>query len=200
MISMSLRPLAAAAAMSAALAFAQAPGAPAPNFTLTDTAGKPVQLSDYRGKYVVLEWTNPDCPFVRNHYRTGNMQALQKNWTKDGVAWLTINSTNQSHREFKTPAMMTDWIKAQGGTPQAVLIDAQSAVARQYGIKTTPEMYVINPAGAVIYAGAIDDRPSTRADDPPAAHNYVQAALTQGRAGVAVAKASAPPYGCSLKY
>jgi len=194
-----VRALSAVAAMTATLALAQVPGQAAPDFTLTDTSGKAVRLSDYRGRYVVLEWTNPDCPFVRNHYRSGSMQGQQKNWTKDGVVWLSINSTSQTHREFKTPAQMSAWVEAQHASPVAVLIDGQSAVARKYGIKTTPEMYVIDPAGKVIYAGAIDDRPTAR-EDPLSAHNYVQAALSQAKSGAAVAKASAPPYGCSLKY
>jgi AhpC/TSA family len=181
------------------LAFAQTPGQLAADFTLTDTAGKAVKLSDLRGKYVVLEWTNPDCPFVRNHYSKRSMQARQKRWNGQDVVWVTINSTNRDHSEFKTPAMMSAWMKTQDGAPSVLSVDGESAVARLYGVKTTPEMYVIDPSGKVIYAGAIDDGRSTR-HDPIAAHNYVQAALTQAKAGQAVAQASTTPYGCSLKY
>jgi len=195
-----LRGIAMVAGFCAAAAGAQTPGQAAPDFTLTDVLGKSVRLSDFKGKFVVLEWTNPDCPFVRNHYRTGNMQGLQKSARTDDVVWLTINSTKRSNGEYKTPAMMTEWIRTQNALPRSVLIDGESAVARQYAVKTTPQMVVVEPGGRVIYAGAIDDRPSTRPDDPPAAHNYVQAALKEGKSGVAVAKASTTPYGCSLKY
>ena len=196
---MNIRLLVSIAGFAATSALAQVPGKGAPDFALTDVAGKPVKLSDFRGKYVVLEWTNPDCPFVRNHYSTRGMQTLQDRWGKDGVVWVTINSTNRNHSEFKTPPTMAQWMKTQGGAPGVLAVDGESAVARTYGVKTTPEMYVIDPAGTVIYAGAIDDRPSTR-HDPFAAHNYVQAALTQAKSGQAIAKASTTPYGCSLKY
>jgi peroxiredoxin len=194
-----LRTLALAAALAAAAASAQTPGQAAADFSLTDTAGKTVKLSDLRGKYVVLEWTNPDCPFVRNQYSKQGMQAQQKRWAEQDVVWVTINSTNRDHREYKTPAFMADWMKSQGAAPAVVSVDGASAVARLYGVKTTPEMYVIDPAGKVIYAGAIDDGRSTR-HDPLAAHNYVQAALTQAKAGHPVATASTASYGCSLKY
>ena len=188
-----------AAALAAAAAHAQTPGKAAPDFAVTDIAGKPVKLSDFRGKYVVLEWTNPDCPFVRNQYTKRGMQAQQKRWTGQDVVWVTLNSTNRNHSEYKAPAVMADWMKAQGGVPAVLSVDAESAVARTYGVKTTPEMYVIDPAGNVIYAGAIDDGRSTR-HDPLAAHNFVQAALTQAKGGQAVAQATTAPYGCSLKY
>ena len=194
-----LRPFTLAAALCTATALAQTPGQAAPDFALTDTAGKAVKLSDYRGKYVVLEWTNPDCPFVRNQYNKRSMQAQQKRWTGQDVVWVTINSTNRIHPEFKTPAAMASWMKAQEGAPAVLTVDGESAVARTYGVKTTPEMYVIDPAGKVVYAGAIDDGRSAR-HDPLAAHNFVQAALTQVKAGQPVAQPSSAPYGCSLKY
>ena len=194
-----LRTLTLAAALTAATALAQSPGQTAPDFSLTDTAGKAVKLSDLRGKYVVLEWTNPDCPFVRNQYDKRGMQAQQKRWRGQDVVWMTINSTNKNHSEFKAPAVMASWMKAQGGAPAVLSVDGDSAIARTYGVKTTPEMYVIDPAGKVVYAGAIDDGRSTR-HDPLAAHNFVQAALTQVKAGQSVAQASTAPYGCSLKY
>ncbi|HET9046404.1 MAG TPA: thioredoxin family protein [Casimicrobiaceae bacterium] len=193
------RGLAFAAAFAATAALAQAPGQAAPDFTITDTAGKPVKLSDLRGKYVVLEWTNPDCPFVRNQYNKQGMQTQQKRWSGQDVVWVTINSTHRNHSEFKTPAVMSAWMKTQGGAPSVLAVDGESAVARTYGVKTTPEMYVIDPTGKVIYAGAIDDGRSPR-HDPLAANNYVQAALTQAKAGQPVAQASTASYGCSLKY
>jgi len=186
-------------AVSAATAFAQAPGKAAPDFAVTDVAGKAVKLSDDRGKYVVLEWTNPDCPFVRNQYGKRGMQAQQKRWGGEDVVWLTLNSTSRNHPEYKTPAAMADWMKAQDGAPGVLAVDGESAVARAYGVKTTPEMYVIDPAGKVIYAGAVDDGRSNR-HDPRTANNFVQAALTQAKAGQPVAQPSTSPYGCSLKY
>ena len=194
-----VRSLAFAAAFAATAALAQTPGQAAPDFAVTDAAGKPVKLSDLRGKYVVLEWTNPDCPFVRNQYNKQGMQTQQKRWAGQDVVWVTINSTNRNHSEFKTPSAMSAWMKTQGGAPSVLAVDGESAVARMYGVKTTPEMYVVDPAGRVIYAGAIDDGRSTR-HDPLAATNYVQAALTQAKAGQAVAQAATTPYGCSLKY
>ena len=197
---MKLRLIVALAACAAATALANSPGKPAPDFALVDADAKTVKLSDYKGKYVVLEWTNPDCPFVRNHYRTQNMQRLQREWGAADVVWVTINSTSQSHPEFRPPRSMVDWMTEQRGAARTVLVDPTSGVARTYAVKTTPQMVVINPKGTVIYAGAIDDRPSTRAEDPRAALNYVQAALTEATAGRAVATASTTPYGCSLKY
>ena len=175
-------------------------GQVAPNFTLTDMHGTPVQLSDFKGKYVVLEWTNPGCPFVRNHYNTRNMQGLQAEWSAKDVVWLSIDSSNRSSFDFVEPAKLGEWMKARGAAQSAVLIDPDSGTAKLYQAKTTPHMFVIDPQGKVIYAGAIDDRPSTRPEDPPAAKNYVRAALTQATSGLAVATAATTPYGCSIKY
>ena len=182
------------------MASAQAPGAAAPAFTLADTAGKPVKLADYRGKFVVLEWTNPECPFVRKHYSSGNMQDLQKEWGARDVVWLSINSTNARHPEFKTPAQMTQWLEHQGASPKAALIDGESAAGRAYAARTTPHMFVIDPAGVVLYNGAIDDRRSSNPADAKVARNYVRAALTEATAGKPVTVASTSPYGCSIKY
>jgi hypothetical protein len=181
-------------------AFAATAGQSAPNFTLTDTQGKAVQLSDYKGRYVVLEWTNPGCPFVRNHYSTRNMQALQEAWGPRGVVWLSIDSSNQSSADYMTPAKLGAWMQARGAAQKAVLTDPDSAVASLYQAKTTPHMFVISPEGAIVYAGAIDDRPSTRPEDPAAAHSYVRAALTEATGGVPVTTATTTPYGCSIKY
>jgi peroxiredoxin len=186
--------------LAAVTAAAQVPGAPAPGFTLNDTAGKPVSLADYRGKYVVLEWTNPECPFVRKHYVSRNMQDLQKEWGAKGVVWLSINSTNANHAEFKTPAEMANWMRAQGAAQSATLLDGSSATGRAYNAKTTPQMFVVDPSGKVIYAGAIDDKRSANPADAKTANNYVRAALTEALAGKPVTTASTSPYGCSVKY
>jgi peroxiredoxin len=175
-------------------------GQSAPNFTLVDTQGKTVQLSDFQGKYVVLEWTNPSCPFVRNQYSTRNMQGMQESWGPRGVVWLALDSSNRSSSDYMPPAKLGEWMQARGAAQKAVLIDPDSAVARLYQAKTTPHMFVINPEGMIVYAGAIDDRPSTQPEDPPAAHNYVRAALTEAMSGTAVTTAASTPYGCSIKY
>jgi peroxiredoxin len=190
----------AAALLAPAAAFAQSPGAAAPAFTLTDTAGNSVQLADYRGKYVVLEWTNPQCPFVRKHYTSGNMQELQKEWGAREVVWLSINSTSTGSYEFKTPAQMAQWMQSQGAAQKATLIDGTSAAARSYAARATPHMFVIDPAGAVLYNGAIDDRRTSNPADAKVARNYVRAALTEAMAGKPVTVASTSPYGCSIKY
>ena len=181
-------------------ALASAPGTAAPDFTIVDTAGRPVKLADYRGKFVVLEWTNPECPFVRKHYSSNNMQALQKEWGAKDVVWLAINSTSTNNREFKTGDEMAGWMRAQDAAPKATLIDGTSVAGRAYGAKTTPHMFVVDPAGKLVYNGAIDDRRSSNPADAKVANNYVRAALTEATAGKPVTVASTAPYGCSVKY
>jgi len=190
----------AATMFGAVAALAQSPGASAPAFTLTDTAGKSVQLADFRGKYVVLEWTNPECPFVRKHYTSGNMQGLQKEWAAHDVVWLSINSTHAGNLEYKTPAEMAKWMEAQGGAATATLIDGTSATGRAYAARATPHMFVIDPTGTVRYNGAIDDRRTANPADAKVARNYVRAALTEAMAGKPVSVESTSPYGCSIKY
>ena len=198
---MHARALISGLAFGAALpALAASAGQSAPNFTLGDTQGRSVQLSDFKGRYVVLEWTNPGCPFVRNHYGTHNMQALQATWGGRGIVWLAIDSSNRSSGDYLQPAALGEWMQVRGAAQKAVLIDPDSTVARLYQAKTTPHMFVVDPQGVIIYAGAIDDRPSTRPEDPPAAHNYVRAALTEATGGQAVTTRSSTPYGCSIKY
>ena len=191
---------AAAFALAPLSAAAAAPGTPAPDFKLADTAGKPVQLADFRGKFVVLEWTNPECPFVRKHYVSGNMQGLQKEWGAKDVVWLSINSTNASHPEHKTPAEMADWMRAQGAAQKATLLDGTSATGKAYNARTTPQMVVVDPTGRLIYNGAIDDRRSSNPADVKVANNYVRAALTEAMAGKPVTTPTTTPYGCSVKY
>lgn len=184
----------------AGAAFAVSAGTTAPDFSVADTSGKVVRLSDYKGKFVVLEWTNPECPFVQAQYGADAMQALQKEAGAKDVVWLTINSTNQSSGEYKTAAQMNAWIKDRGAAPKSVLIDSTSETGRAYAAKTTPQMFVIDPAGKVVYSGAIDDKRSARESDRKIANNYVRAALNESLAGKAVTIASTTPYGCSVKY
>jgi len=189
-----------AAAFAPLAAVAQSPGTAAPAFTLADTNGKSVQLAEYRGKYVVLEWTNPECPFVRKHYSSGNMQDLQKEWGAREVVWLSINSTNADNSEFKTPPEMAKWMQAQGAAQKATLIDGTSMTGRAYAARATPHMFVIDPTGKVLYNGAIDDRRTANPADAKIARNYVRAALSEAMAGKPVTVASTSPYGCSIKY
>jgi peroxiredoxin len=176
------------------------PGQPAPAFELTDVSGKRVQLADFRGKYVVLEWNNPSCPFVRKHYDSGNMQSLQKRFTAQNVAWLTINSTAPSHPEHREPAALAVWMKQQGGVPTALMLDPDGKVGQAYGARTTPHMYVIDPQGKLIYAGAIDSKRSADPADVKTAKNYVADALADAMAGKPVGIGSTQAYGCSIKY
>jgi dipeptidyl aminopeptidase/acylaminoacyl peptidase len=187
-------------ALAAGSALAVTAGSPAPDFAITDTTGKAVRLSDYKGKFVVLEWTNPDCPFVQAQYGADAMQALQKEWGAKDIVWLTINSTNQSNGEYKSAGQMNAWIKDRGAAPKAVLLDGSSATGRAYSAKTTPHMFVIDPSGTIVYNGAIDDKRSARQSDRKIANNYVRAALTEAVAGKPVSVASTTPYGCSIKY
>jgi peroxiredoxin len=186
-------------ASSVALA-APAPGQPAPNFRAVDTTGKPVSLADFKGKYVVLEWNNPGCPFVQKHYDSGNMQALQKRYGADNVAWLSINSTAESSSDYMPPAKLSAWFKQHNAAPTAVLMDPSGEVGRAFGAKVTPHMYVIDPNGTLVYAGAIDDKRSTNVADVKTATNYVVAALTEAKSGKPVAKATSNAYGCTIKY
>jgi len=187
-------------ALTPATALAVAIGQPAPDFALPDVKDKPLKLSDYAGKYVVLEWVNPDCPFVRKHYNSGNMPALQGEASGKDVVWLTINSTNPQSSEYKTPAVMQGWMDGKKAKPKAVLFDRDGAAGHAYGAKTTPHMYVIDPKGKLVYMGAIDDKRSTNPDDVKTAKNYVRAALDESLAGKPVTVASTVSYGCSIKY
>ncbi len=179
---------------------AVAPGAQAPAFKLTDTKGTEHALADFRGKHVVLEWTNYDCPFVRKHYDSGNMQKLQKTYTAKGIVWLSICSSAPGKQGNYPADKWNGLIAARGAAPTAVLLDPGGGVGRLYGARTTPHLFVIDPEGAVIYQGAIDDKPSANKADIEGAVNYVAGALDKALAGEAVEPAATPPYGCSVKY
>ena len=175
-------------------------GAPAPDFALQSVAAGSVKLSQYRGKYVVLEWVNPECPYVRKHYGSANMQRLQKDYTARDVVWLSINSTRDGHAEYKPPAEMAAWMKQMKAAPSATLLDPKGEAGRAYGARTTPQLYIVDPKGLLVYAGAIDDLRSTDPEDVKTAKNFVRAAMDELLAGKPVSNASTQPYGCSVKY
>ncbi|HWA39133.1 MAG TPA: thioredoxin family protein [Burkholderiales bacterium] len=187
-------------ALAAPAAWAAKVGQAAPDFTAPDVQGKPVKLSEQRGKFVVLEWTNPECPYVRRHYDSGNMQSLQKEMGGKDVVWLTVNSTREGHGEFKSPQEMAKWMSQQGAAPKATLIDKDSKVGKMYDARTTPHMYVIDPQGKLIYAGAIDDKRWASTEQTKTAKNHVRAALGEAMAGKPVSVAATSPYGCTVKY
>ena len=191
---------AAAPASPSGLAPAPRPGFPAPDFTLPDAAGAKHSLSQYKGKWVVLEWVNYDCPFVKKHYGSGNMQKTQKAARDKGAIWLSINSSAPGKQGNFAGQELAKRIADLKAGPDAYLLDPEGKVGMEYKAKTTPTMFVINPDGMVIYAGAIDDKPSADQADIPGAKNYVQAALDAGMAGKPVEVASTQSYGCGVKY
>jgi peroxiredoxin len=174
-------------------------GQPAPAFRVADSNGKARSLSEFKGKTVVLEWTNAECPFVKKHY-AGNMQALQKSAAKDGIVWLTVNSGAPGKQGHVDGAGANAIVKAKGAAPAAYLLDAKGDVGRAYAAKTTPHMYIVDPAGKLVYMGGIDDKPTADVADIKTAKNYVTAALADLKAKRAVQTASSKPYGCSVKY
>ena len=176
-------------------------GQPAPDFSLTDVNGKTVKLSDFKGKNVVLEWTNPGCPFVVKHYGSNNMQSLLADAKAKGVVWLSINSTEKSHSDYLAPAKLNAKMNGEWkGASSHLLMDESGKAGQAYAAKTTPHMYVIDPTGKLVYAGGIDDKRSANPADVKSAKNYVRAALDETLAGKAVTVATATPYGCSVKY
>lgn len=196
----------AAAVMSSSLMFsasavaAPAIGQPAPDFTATDSKGQQHKLSDYKGKVVVLEWTNHDCPYVKKHYSSSNMQNLQKQAKEEGVVWLSVVSSapgEQGHVEGKQADALT---ASRGATPAAVLLDPQGALGKQYDARTTPHMYVIDKQGVLRYAGGIDSIASPRVEDLQKADPYFKTAMEAVVKGGDVAMAATRPYGCSVKY
>lgn len=193
----------AAAALSLALAAHAAPelGKPAPNFSLPAQDGKTVTLAEQKGKWVVLEWFNRGCPFVARHYRSGNMQALQKKYAKKGVKWFSIVSSKEGKQGYLTAEAAKAQLKDDGMGSTAILLDPKGEVGRAYGAKTTPHMFVIDPKGNLMYMGAIDDNASAEhAEDIAKSRNHVAAALDEGLAGKKVSVGSSKPYGCSVKY
>jgi len=199
--SASLLATAAATIFGAALAYGAASvGQSAPDFKVRDSNGKEQSLSAYKGKFVVLEWTNPGCPFVQKHYDTGNMPATQKAAESKGAVWLTVSSTAKDAGDYKSNSEFNAWLKEKGAAPTAALMDDDGKVGHAYGARTTPHMFVISPEGKLVYAGAIDSKPTARKDDVKTATNYVTAALGEAMAGKPVTKASSEPYGCSVKY
>jgi hypothetical protein len=192
--------LASALVLTATAAIAVPTGAPAPNFTLTDAAGKQVSLADFKGKTVVLEWNNPGCPFVQKHYRSGNMQKTQAAARAQGVVWLSVNSGAPGMQGYMVGPQAAAFVRDQKASPSAYLLDPKGAVGHQYEAKTTPHMYVINAAGKLVYQGAIDDKPTGDPADIASANNLVLAALADVKAGRPVAKPESRAYGCSVKY
>lgn len=195
-----IRLFASLAFLSAFTAHAVENKAPAPEFSLKATSGKNVRLSDYLGKTVVLEWTNPGCPFVQKHYKSKNMQGLQKEYTGKGVIWLTVSSSapgKQGHLDAKSgEAFRTE----QGSAATAVLLDGDGKVGKLYKAETTPHMYVVNSKGRLVYQGAIDDKPSADEADVKTARNYVREAVDATLAGKDVKEYQTKSYGCSVKY
>jgi peroxiredoxin len=189
-------------AASTALIAADSPavGTTAPDFSLTDSKGRTQTVSQYKGKYVVLEWFNPECPFVKKHYGSGNMQKLQEEFTAKGVVWLTVDSNapglegNLTAEQANTK--MTEWKTKQ----TALVLDPDGKAGRSYGAKNTPHMFVINPEGKIVYEGAIDSKPSANPSDIASSTNYVKVALEESLAGKTVSNANTKPYGCSVKY
>jgi hypothetical protein len=175
-------------------------GAPAPAFVAHDSAGKPVALSQLRGKTVVLEWTNNGCPFVGHMYSSGVMQRLQHQAASDGVVWLSVISSAPGHQGYLTGPGVAAWKKKVSAEPANVILDPSGALGRAFDARTTPDMFVIDRQGRLVYAGAIDDKVSTDPADAKSAHNYVAMALSDLKAGRPVSPAQTHSYGCSVKY
>ena len=189
-------------AASTALFAADSPavGTTAPDFSLTDSKGKTQSVSQYKGKYVVLEWFNPDCPFVKKHYGSGNMQKLQEEFTAKGVVWLSIDSSAPG-LEGNLTAEQAEKKIAEWKTKQtALVLDPDGKAGRSYAAKNTPHMFVINPEGKIVYEGAIDSKATPNPSDIASSTNYVKVALEESMAGKTVSNANTKPYGCSVKY
>lgn len=180
--------------------FAITPGSQAPDFKGTDSNGVSHSLSQYRGKYVVLEWANQGCPYDQKHYLSGNMESLQRQWTDKGVVWLSVLSSAPGEQGNVSPAEENQYLKKMKAVPTAALLDPEGRIGRLYEAKTTPHIFVIDPKGKLIYQGAIDDKPTTNHADIKTAHNYLNDALDSAMAGKAVPVATTRPYGCSVKY
>jgi peroxiredoxin len=195
-----LFPIVAAVVLAAPAHAAPQVGSQAPNFRLTDTNGKAVTLGQFKGKVVVIEWNNPACPFVKKHYETGNMQRTQAAARKDGVVWLTINSSAAGKQGHVNGAQANAFLAAQNAQPTAYLLDHNGTVGKGYGAVTTPHMYIVDKGGKLVYAGGIDNKPTPNKADVAGARNHVLAALSELKAGKAVTVPTSRPYGCSVKY
>lgn len=192
--------LAAAAVLTVPAQAAPALGQPAPAFKATDAAGRTRSLAEFRGKTVVLEWTNNGCPYVQKHYNSGHMQGLQREAARDGVVWLSIVSSAPGMQGYLKPNEAKAWKARVGAASSDVLLDPTGVVGRAYDARTTPHMFIIDKAGKVAYMGGIDDQPTPDPDSLKGARNYVTAALADVKAGRPVAEAATRPYGCSVKY
>jgi peroxiredoxin len=197
---MRILPAFVAVALAAAAYASPEVGKSAPDFALPDVSGKTHELSDYKGKYVVLEWVNFGCPFVRKHYGSENMQKLQKEFGEKGVVWLSICSSAPGKQGNESPDAAEKGISQYGWAASAYLLDEDGKVGKLYSAKTTPEMFVVSPEGTLIYAGAIDDKPTPNPATIKGSNNYVKAALTEATAGKPVSVPTTKPYGCSVKY
>jgi AhpC/TSA family len=175
-------------------------GQKAPEFTAKDATGKTVNLADFKGKTVVLEWVNPGCPYVRKHYGAGNMQSTQKDAADKGVVWLAINSTDTQHPDYLAPTALQSWMTEQKAAATHTMMDESGKIGQQYAARTTPHMYIINAQGNLIYAGGIDSIASANPADIKTATNYVKQSLGEVAAGKPVSSANTKPYGCSVKY
>src|SRR6266581_3732133 len=175
-------------------------GSAAPDFSLADSNGKTHSLSQYKSKYVVLEWFNPECPFVKKHYGSDNMQKLQDEYTGRGVVWLTIDSNAPGTQGSLTPEEAEKITTAWKTHQTALLLDPEGKAARAYGAKNTPNMVIINPEGKIAYQGAIDSKATPNPADIPTSTNYVKAALDESLTGKPVSNPKTKPYGCSVKY
>lgn len=175
-------------------------GQPAPDFTLADASGKPVRLSAFRGKPVVLEWNNPGCPFVKKHYDSGNMQRTQGQAKAQGAVWLTLNSGGPGKQGYMTGPQAAAFEKTAKVQASAYLLDPKGTVGKLYGARATPQIFIVDAAGKLVYSGAIDDKPTADAADIKGARNHALAALADLKAGKPIAVPTSKPYGCSVKY
>jgi len=184
----------------AATALALRPGETAPDFSGPDSNGNTQTLAQYRGKFVVLEWANQGCPYEQKHYKSGNMERLQREWTAKGVVWLSVISSAPGEQGYVTPPEENDYLRTMHAAPTAAILDPSGTIGRLYGAKTTPHMFVIDPQGRLVYEGALDDQPTPNPASLKIAHNYVSEALEDAMAGKPVPTPVTRPYGCNVKY
>lgn len=186
--------------LGAAALWAVQVGGPAPDFSAQDSNGKTHSLTQYKGKYVVLEWHNRECPYTRKHYESGNMERLQKEWTAKGVVWFTVISSAPGTQGYVTADQENAYVSEVKASPTGVLLDPAGQLGHLYSAKTTPHMFIINPEGVLIYDGAIDNRATANPADIATSTNYVSQALGEAMTGKPVSVPTSRPYGCSVKY